>query len=109
MRAVGSNQLTLSFRSMPQYLSSSLFLCARMQLRAGAASITQRKTSSSAEDRKAAVFGVLSCEAGLKAGVRTASITLPKAIPQKIIVIGDTGCRLKKGDNYFQGCDNTDE
>lgn len=83
----------------------------RMQLRAGAASIEQRKTVSSAADSKASVFEVSSCEANLPAGLKTASIAgqplpLPKASPQKIIVIGDTGCRLQKGSNYFQECND---
>ncbi|MFZ6748752.1 metallophosphoesterase family protein [Undibacterium sp. Ren11W] len=83
----------------------------RMQLRAGAASIAQRKTVSSAADSKASLFEVNSCEADLQASVKTASIAgrvlpLPKALPQKIIVIGDTGCRLQKGSNYFQECND---
>ncbi|AZP12284.1 metallophosphoesterase family protein [Undibacterium parvum] len=83
----------------------------RMQLRAAPASIAQRKTVSSAADSKASLFEVSSCEADLHAGVKTASIAgqllpLPKATLQKIIVIGDTGCRLQKGSNYFQECND---
>ncbi|MCX7218296.1 MAG: hypothetical protein NTY70_04955 [Burkholderiales bacterium] len=83
----------------------------RMQLRAAPASIAQRKTVSSAADSKESLFEVSSCEADLHAGVKTASIAgqllpLPKAAPQKIIVIGDTGCRLQKGSNYFQECND---
>lgn len=83
----------------------------RMQVRAAPAIIAQRKTASGPEDSKASDFPVLTCEASLKAGVHTASIAgralaLPKALPQKIIVLGDTGCRLQKGSNYFQECND---
>ena len=29
---------------------------------------------------------------------------LPKAEPQRIVVLGDSGCRMKKADNAWQAC-----
>lgn len=83
----------------------------RMAVRAAPARIAQRKTVSRPEDSKASDFPVLTCDAILNADVQVASIegralALPKALPQKIIVLGDTGCRLQKGSNYFQECNN---
>lgn len=83
----------------------------RMSVRAAPARIAQRKTVSRPADSKASDFPVLTCEATLNVGVRAASIegralALPKALPQKIIVLGDTGCRLQKGSNYFQECND---
>ncbi len=85
-----------------------------MQLRAGAETIAQRKTASKPEDSKPSAFPVLTCEAVLKTGVQSASIAgqalpLPKPVAQKILVIGDTGCRLKTADNYFQSCNDSDK
>lgn len=82
-----------------------------MTVRAASGSVAQRKTASSAEDSKASDFPVLTCEAILNPATRVASINgqvlpLPKPVPQKILVIGDTGCRLKKADNYFQPCND---
>lgn len=83
-----------------------------MQVRAAADTVAQRQTASSARDSKPAAFPVLTCEATLKPVTRNASIQgqalpLPKAEPRKIIVIGDTGCRLKASDNYFQPCNDS--
>lgn len=84
----------------------------RMSLRAAAATEAQRKSVSRPEDSKASVFNVLTCESAISATTRAASIEgialpLPKAAAQKIIVIGDTGCRLQKSSAYFQGCNDT--
>jgi hypothetical protein len=66
---------------------------------------------------KPALFPVSSCEYPLPSGATSAvvagqSLPLPKANPTKIVVIGDTGCRLQNG-NGTQSCndpnpDNTD-
>ncbi|MDY7539438.1 metallophosphoesterase [Undibacterium sp. 5I1] len=82
-----------------------------MQVRAAAGTVTQRVTASSAEDSKPSDFPILTCEATLSPAIKSASIAgqnlpLPKAAPQKIIVIGDTGCRMKKTDNYYQPCND---
>ena len=83
----------------------------RMSVRAAAGTMAQRTTASKDADSNPSAFPVLTCEAPLKADVQAASIDgvalpLPKANPQKIIVIGDTGCRMKKADNYFQDCND---
>ena len=36
-----------------------------------------------------------------------AALPLPKANPRRIVVIGDTGCRIKTSDNVFQACDDS--
>ncbi|NRR31057.1 metallophosphoesterase [Oxalobacteraceae bacterium] len=84
-----------------------------MQLRAGAATLPLRPTSSPPAQSKAAAFPVLSCDAALPPATVSASVlgqplALPKAAPQRIVVIGDTGCRLKlshSGDS-FQACND---
>jgi hypothetical protein len=58
---------------------------------------------------KAADFPVRVCEAALPAGARAASIDgralpLPRAVARRIVVLGDTGCRIKQADNMFQDC-----
>lgn len=58
---------------------------------------------------KPAAFPVLSCELELPAGVRRASVAgqrlaLPRMPPRRIVIIGDTGCRLKASAREFQGC-----
>ena len=83
----------------------------RMQIRAAASTEQQRPTVSKAEDSKPSVFAVLTCEQTLNATVKSAeingvSLVLPKLVPQKIVVIGDTGCRLQKNGAYFQGCND---
>jgi hypothetical protein len=52
---------------------------------------------------------VLSCESALPAGARQVAVAgqalpLPQAAPRRIVVIGDTGCRLKGKD--FQACND---
>ncbi len=85
-----------------------------MRLRAAAASIAQRNTISSAAESKPSEFPVLTCEANLLAGVTQLSVAgkhlpIPKAVPLKILVLGDTGCRLKLADNAFQSCNDSEQ
>ncbi len=59
---------------------------------------------------KPALFPVSSCEYPLPSGATSAvvagqSLPLPKANPTKIVVIGDTGCRLQNG-NGTQSCND---
>ena len=61
--------------------------------------------------RTAPNSAVLACEHPLGAGVRTAKVrgqalALPRAEPRRIVVLGDTGCRLKKG--TWQDCNDPD-
>lgn len=86
----------------------------RMQVRAAANTQAQRKTAGKAEDSKPSAFPVLTCEMHLDATAKSASIegqplALPRSAPQKIVVIGDTGCRLQKSAGYFQACNNASE
>ncbi|MBI1778377.1 MAG: metallophosphoesterase [Proteobacteria bacterium] len=58
----------------------------------------------------AAVFGVRSCERAVPEGAVAAAIDgkalpLPRPNPGRILVIGDTGCRLKEGDPV-QACND---
>ncbi len=70
-----------------------------------------RPTRSTPSMSRPSAFPVLTCEAPIPAGTRNAAIgghplPLPKANPRRIVVIGDTGCRIKTGDNAFQSCDD---
>lgn len=84
---------------------------APMHVRAPAATIPQRATVSSPEDSKPAAFPVLTCEATIPVSVSAASVEdrplpLPPAVIRRIVVIGDTGCRLKVLDKAFQSCND---
>ena len=82
-----------------------------MLLRAAAETVPQRPTRSKAEQSKPSAFPVTVCELPLEAAVQSVSLDgsplpLPIKNPQHIIVIGDTGCRLKLSDNAFQPCND---
>ena len=82
-----------------------------MTRRAAAETIPQRVTNSAAADSKPSVFDGQVCEAVLPASVTTASVggrnlPLPPAVIRRIVVIGDTGCRIKKLDNAIQACND---
>jgi hypothetical protein len=81
---------------------------ALMAVRAPAQTIAQRRTVSAPTDSKPSAFPVLTCEARIPAGTAQASIggqalALPRAQVERIVVIGDTGCRLKNNGDY-QDC-----
>jgi 3',5'-cyclic AMP phosphodiesterase CpdA len=81
----------------------------RMQVRAAAAAVPQRPTASDATQSKPSDFPVTTCEFllpanALRADIAGRTLRLPKASPQRIVVIGDTGCRMKKADNAWQAC-----
>lgn len=82
-----------------------------MQLRAPAATIPLRSTRSAPADSKAAAFPVLTCEAVIPAHTVRAAVygqTLPLPVKpiRRLVVIGDTGCRLKKSEAAYQACNN---
>ena len=84
----------------------------RMKLRIGAGTMALRPTASDPVDSKPSAFPVSTCEATLPAGATQAAIgsrvlPLPKAEPQRVLVLADTGCRMKKADNAFQPCNDT--
>lgn len=85
----------------------------RMGLRVAAGTLAQRPTASSPQDSKPSAFPLNICEAALPLGAREAQVgghalPLPKAAPQRILVLGDTGCRVKKADNAYQSCSDPD-
>jgi hypothetical protein len=82
----------------------------RMSLRTGPAVLPAR-VSSAQPDAKPAVFELLSCEAALRPGstrieVGTTRLTPPRNEIRRIVLIGDTGCRMKASDQAFQGCND---
>ena len=81
----------------------------QMNLRA-AATTSLALRSVNTPPAKPALFPISSCEYPLPAGATSAvvagqSLPLPKANPTKIVVIGDTGCRLQNG-NGTQSCND---
>ena len=79
-----------------------------MTVRAPAQTIAQRPTVSPPKDSKPSAFPLLACEARIPAGTAQASVAghplpLPHAQVGRIVVIGDTGCRLKNNGDY-QDC-----
>jgi hypothetical protein len=84
----------------------------RMSLRVSAGTVPLRTTASDPADSKPSAFPVAVCEAVLPAGAQQVSVAgrtlpLPKAQPQRIAIIADTGCRMKKADNAFQACNDS--
>lgn len=82
-----------------------------MQLRAAAETIPLRATRSAPADSKPAAFPVQTCEAAIPDGTSRAaiygqSLPLPAKTVQRIVVIGDTGCRLKKSEAAYQACND---
>ncbi|RDD82855.1 serine/threonine protein phosphatase [Dyella tabacisoli] len=84
---------------------------ARMSLRVAAGTMPLRPTASAAVDSKPSAFPVSVCEASLPTNAHQADVAgrplpLPKAEPQRILVLADTGCRMKKADNVYQACND---
>ena len=83
-----------------------------MAVRSPLSAIPLRPPAGAAGGRPApASSPVQSCEAALPAGVRSVAVgghalPLPVAEPRRIVVIGDTGCRLKGKE--FQDCNDAD-
>ncbi len=66
-----------------------------------------------AADARPTEFPLLTCEATLPAGLRSATVLgralpLPKAEPQRIVLIGNTGCRLEQSSASYQACNDDD-
>ena len=77
--------------------------------RAKAETVALRPTRSDPKDSKPSEYPVLTCEAALPKGALQASVgghrlPVPVAEPKRIVVIGDTGCRLKASDDAYQAC-----
>jgi len=83
-----------------------------MEVRARPATVPLRPTRSEPALSKPSAFPVLVCDKAIPHGVSRAEVAgrtlpLPKANPRRIVVIGDTGCRIKTSDNAFQACDDS--
>jgi len=82
-----------------------------MTVRMPAATIPVRPSRDDLPPPKASVFDVTTCEATLpvnaaRVTVDGQSLPLPKAQPRRIVIIGDTGCRIVANFNVFQSCDD---
>lgn len=85
----------------------------RMEPRAVPGSMPLRPTISAAADSKPSDFPIRICEKSIPPDARKATIgdillPLPAAEIKRIVVIGDTGCRLKKGEAAYQACNDSD-
>jgi Calcineurin-like phosphoesterase len=83
-----------------------------MNVRAAPVIEALRPTVSAPALSKASAFPVLTCELRLTAATNRAAVggralPLPKRSPQRIVVIGDSGCRLKASDNVYQTCNDS--
>jgi len=82
-----------------------------MHMRAPIETAPQRPTISDPADSKPSVFAVTTCEAVAPANARSVriagrSLPLPPAVVRRMVVIGDTGCRLKKTEGAVQACND---
>ncbi len=82
-----------------------------MRVRLPAQTVPVRTTRSDLPPPKPSEFPVTTCEATLPVTAQRASVAghplpMPKAQPRRIVVIGDTGCRLIPTFNLFQSCDD---
>ncbi len=82
-----------------------------MHVRVPAGTAALRPTASKPELTKPSAFPATVCDADIAGDARDVSVhgwhipTQPKVI-RKIVVIGDTGCRIKAADNAVQPCDD---
>ncbi len=82
-----------------------------MQLRAAPATVPQRPTRSDPANSKASAFPVRVCDTILPRGASHAivagqSLPLSTDAPKRIVVIGDSGCRIEASDHAFQACND---
>lgn len=83
-----------------------------MNVRAPASTVPKR-SGSAQPDAKEAVFDVLTCEADWPSSARSATVagrtlSSTRKIIEKIVIIADTGCRMKASENAFQPCNDRD-
>ncbi len=82
-----------------------------MQLRSAPQTFPQRPTASNPDLSKPSAFPKLVCEAALPSAARRVRLgdqalpLAPRAI-RRIVLIGDTGCRLKQADKAYQACND---
>lgn len=65
-------------------------------------------------DSKPSVFDITTCEAAWPKGVKSAkvdgrAVPAPPNVIHRILIIADTGCRLKASENAFQDCNDADK
>ncbi len=82
-----------------------------MTLRAAAQTLPLRATRSAPADSKPSAFPLLTCEKFVpphteKVSVEGKSLPLPVRQINRIVVIGDTGCRIKQADHAAQPCND---
>jgi len=82
----------------------------RMDVRAAAATPALRGDNAQ-KDSKPSAFDVLTCEAkwpkgALRGRVAGQEVPAPRAQIKRIVLIGDTGCRMKASENAFQPCND---
>lgn len=81
-----------------------------MAVRVGPATIPPRHDSAQAESKPSA-FPVLTCELPWQAGAKRAtvagnSVPAPRGAIRRIVLVADTGCRMKASENAFQDCND---
>lgn len=81
-----------------------------MTVRVSAARVPMRFDSGQ-KDGKAAAFDVLTCESTWPVGVARAQVAgqevpAPRADIKRMVIIADTGCRMKASENAFQDCND---
>jgi hypothetical protein len=82
-----------------------------MQVRSPAGTAPLRPTASKPELSKPSAFPATICEAVIPPVARHVSVhgwnlPLPPKVIRRIVVIGDTGCRIKAADNAVQNCND---
>lgn len=82
-----------------------------MTIRAAPATLPPRPSASGSAESHPSAFPVLVCEAAVARTVRVArvegrTLPLPRPIIRRIVLIGDTGCRLKASSNAYQACND---
>jgi hypothetical protein len=82
-----------------------------MAVRAPIETVAQRPTISDPAETKPSVFAVTTCEAVVAAGAQGVQVggqalPLPPAVINRIVVIGDTGCRIKGSESAYQACND---
>ena len=82
-----------------------------MTVRSAAGTAPLRPTASKPEFTKPSAFPATTCEATIAPDAKQVSVhgwllPLPPKTIRRIVVIGDTGCRIKAADNAVQSCDD---
>jgi hypothetical protein len=85
-----------------------------MDVRVRPQTLPLRTTRSAPEDSKPSAFPLLTCEKFIppragKIAVEGKALPLPPAQVNRIVVIGDTGCRIKKGESETQPCNDPEK